>query len=68
MPGVAHQIPQSRFEDHSYNETIIAPPTAENVAAIHDFRPMSNETPERMFASVNLLAKALEDDRPSTLV
>ena len=38
--------------------------TTENLSAISAFRPTTGETPERMFARFNLLAKPLEDERP----
>ena len=35
----------------------------ENLAALQNFVPMLNETPERMFARFNVLAEPLEDER-----
>ena len=41
--------------------------TTENLSLITYFRPISGETPERMFARFNLLAKPLEDERPRVM-
>ena len=41
--------------------------TTENLSAINNFRPAVGETPERMFARFNLLARPLEDERPRVM-
>ena len=39
----------------------------ENYNAIHQFQSYTNETPERMFARYNMLAKPLEDEVPRAM-
>ena len=41
--------------------------TTENLSAIHGFRPHTNEGLERMFARFNLIAKPLEEEKPSVI-
>ena len=39
----------------------------ENLNAIQKFQPLTNETPERMFARYNMLAKPLEEEIPQAM-
>lgn len=41
--------------------------STENLALINNFRASAPETPERMFAGFNILAKPLEDERPRVM-
>ena len=41
--------------------------TSENLAKIQIFRAFPSETPERLFARFNMLAKPLEDERPRVM-
>ena len=41
--------------------------TTENLAKIHAFRPHANEGLERMFARFNVIAKPLEEEKPSVI-
>lgn len=41
--------------------------TTENMSGINNFRPTTNETPERMFARFSILARPLEDERPRVM-
>ena len=52
LERLIHEL-QSRFRSS----------TTENLSAISNFRPATGETPERMFARFNLLARPLEDER-----
>ena len=41
--------------------------STENLTAIQNFKPATNETPERMFARFNMLSKPLEDEQPRVM-
>ena len=56
LERLIHEL-QSRFRSS----------TTENLSAISNFRPATGETPERMFARFNLLARPLEDERPRVM-
>ena len=56
LERLIHEL-QSRFRSS----------TTENLSAISNFRPVTGETPERMFARFNLLARPLEDERPRVM-
>ena len=56
LQRLIHEL-QSRFRSS----------TTENLSAISNFRPATGETPERMFALFNLLARPLEDERPRVM-
>ena len=41
--------------------------TTENLIAMQNFKPLALETPERMFARFNMLAKPLEEEHPRVM-
>ena len=41
--------------------------TTENLTAMQNFKPLALETPERMFARFNVLAKPLEEEHPRVM-
>ena len=41
--------------------------STENLTAMQNFKPLSQETPERMFARFNMLAKPLEEEQPRVM-
>ena len=41
--------------------------TTENLTAMQNFKPLAQETPKRMFARFNMLAKSLEEEHPRVM-
>ena len=41
--------------------------STENLSAMQNFKPLAQETPERMFARFNVLAKPLEEEHPRVM-
>ena len=64
-PQVAEPEDLNEFFDHLQARFKLS--TTENLSAMQTFRPQPGETPERMFARFNILAKSLEEENPPSM-